>query len=94
MQSDQYEKEEAGPVKAKLGEQGGKSCMNDGIIVTLDHIPTNTGLFASVLRMYGSDDVEVVTHGGREALWHLREVGHTGLPLLCRLVNFLRGRGR
>jgi hypothetical protein len=94
MQSDQYEKEEAGVVKAKLGEQGGKSCMNDGIIVTVDHIPTNTGLFASVLRMYGSDDVEVVTHGGREALWHLREVGHTGLPLLCRLVNFLRGRGR
>jgi hypothetical protein len=94
MQSDQYKKEEAGLVKAKLGEQGGETGMNDGVIVTVDHIPTNAGLFASVLRMYGSDDVEVVTHDGREALWYLREVGHTGLPLLCRFVHFLRGRGR
>ena len=68
--------------------------MNDGVIVTVDDIPKNAGLFASVLGMYGSDDVEVVTHGGREALWHLREVGHTGLPLLRRSVHFLRGRGR
>jgi hypothetical protein len=59
MQSDQYKKEEAGLVKAKLGEQGSESGMNDGVIVTVDHIPTNAGLFASVLRMYGSDDVEV-----------------------------------
>ncbi len=68
--------------------------MNDRIIVTVDHIPTNAGLFAGVLRMHASDDVEVVTHEGREASWHLREVGHTGLPLLCRIVHFPRGRGR
>jgi hypothetical protein len=68
--------------------------MNNGVLVTADQIPRNAGLFASVVRMFGSDDAEVVTHDGREALWHIREVGHTGLPLLCRFVHFLRGRGR
>ena len=68
--------------------------MNDGVIVTVDDIPKNAGLFASVLGMYGSDDVEVVTPDGRTALWHIREVGHTGLPLLCRFVRSLRGWGR
>ncbi len=68
--------------------------MNDGVIVTVDHIPTNASLFASVLRMYGSDEVEVVTYDGREALWHMRGVGHKVLPLPCRFVHFLGGRGR
>jgi hypothetical protein len=95
MQSDQNEKEEAGLVKAKLGEKaGGESGMNDGVIVAADHMPTNAGLFASALRMYGSDDVEVVTHDGREVLWYMREVGHTGLSLPCTFVHSLRGRGR
>ncbi len=57
--------------------------MNDGAIVTVDDIPRNAGLFASVLGMYGPDDVEVVTPDGR-----------TGLPLLCRFVSSLRGWGR
>ena len=109
MQSDQNKKEEGGLVKAKLGEQaGGESGMNDRIIVTVDHILTNAGLFASVVRMYGSDDAEVITYDGtydgREALWHMCvwhmcvwhtcEVWHTGLQLLCRSVHFLWGRGR
>ena len=68
--------------------------MNDGVIVAVDHTPRNARLFASVLKMYGSDNVEVVTHGGREVLWHIREVGHAGLPLLCRFVHSLRGWGR
>ena len=68
--------------------------MNNRVIVTVDRIPTNACLFASVLRMYGSDDVEVVIHDGREVLWHICEVGHRGLPLLCRFVRFLRGWGR
>jgi len=68
--------------------------MNDKIIVTVDHIPTNAGLFASVVRMYGSDNAEVITYDGREALWHMCEVWHTGLRLPCRLVHFLWGRGR
>ena len=95
MQSDQNKKEEGGLVKAKLGElAGGESGMNDRIIVTVDHIPTHAGLFASVVRMYGSDDAEVITYDGREALWYMCEVWHTGLQLLCRSVHFLWGRGR
>ena len=68
--------------------------MNDRIIVTVDHLPTNAGLFASVVRLYGSDDAEVITCVGREALWHMREVWHAGLQLRCGFVPFLWGRGR
>ncbi len=68
--------------------------MNNGVIVTADHMPRDAGLFASMLRIYGSDDVEVVTHDRRAALWHIREDWHAGLPLLCRFVSSLRGWGR
>ena len=68
--------------------------MNHGVIVTADHMPRDAGLFASVLRIYGSDVVEVVTHDSRAVLWHMREVGHAGLPLLCTFVHSIRGWGR
>ena len=68
--------------------------MNNGVIATADHIPRNAGLFDSALRTCGSDGAEVVTRGGREALWRIRGVGGTGLPVLCRFVYFLRERGR
>ena len=68
--------------------------MNNGVIATVDHTPRNAGLFASVLRTYAFDSVEVVTLDGRKALEPIREFGHTGLPLLFRSAHFLRGWGR